>query len=89
VKRIEESTEYEARDPYRSSVSDFGFTQITAANIVEAAERVMSDFRDHRPPERLTSIACPTLVVVHGELDPIPMESSRFIADAIPGPSSS
>jgi pimeloyl-ACP methyl ester carboxylesterase len=32
----------------------------------------------------LSSISCPTLVV-HAELDPIPLESSRFIADTIPG----
>jgi proline iminopeptidase len=101
MKRIEESAEYEARDPetlerhYRlrygpffrerenALEADFGFTQITAENVVEAAGRVMGDFGDHRLPEKLALISCPTLVV-HGALDPVPVESSRFIADAIP-----
>lgn len=101
MKRIEQSAEYEARDPqtlerhyrlrygpfFRDSENalqaDFGFTQITAENVVEAPERVFSDFRDHAPPKKLALISCPTLVV-HSELDPIPVESSRFIADAIP-----
>lgn len=101
MKRIEESAQYEARDPetlerhYRlrygpffrdrenALQANFGFTQITAANVVEAGGRQLSDFRDHRLPEKLTSISCPTLVV-HAELDPIPVESSRFIAQAIP-----
>mgnify|MGYP003289197765 CR=1 FL=1 len=101
MKRIEESAEYEARDPetlerhYRlrygpffrerenALEADFGFTQITAENVVEAAGRVMGDFGDHRLPEKLALISCPPLVV-HGALDPVPVESSRFIADAIP-----
>ena len=101
MKRIEESAEYETRDPEtlerhfrlrygpffrdrdNALKADFGFTQITAENVVEAAGRVMSDFRDHALPEKLGSILCPTLVV-HSELDPIPVESSRFIADATP-----
>lgn len=102
MKRIEESPEYEARDPetleqhYRLRYgpffrdrenalrAEFGFTQTTGENVVEAAGRVMSDFRDHAPPKKLASISCPTLVV-HAELDPVPVESSRFIADAVPG----
>jgi proline iminopeptidase len=101
MKRIEESAEYEARDPetlerhYRlrygpffgerenALQADFGFTEITAANVIEASGRQLSDFRDHVLPEKLGSISCPTLVV-HAELDPIPVESSRFIAEAIP-----
>jgi proline iminopeptidase len=101
MKRIEESAEYEARDPetverhYRlryqpffrdrenALAAEFGFTPVTAKNVVEAGGRLFSDFRDHDLPEKLRSIACPT-IVVHGEFDPIPVESSRFIADAIP-----
>ena len=101
MKRIEESAEYEERDPetlerhYRlrygpffrerenALEAEFGFTRITAENVVEAGGRLFGDFRDHRLPEKLPSISCPT-IVVHGELDPIPVESSRFVANAIP-----
>jgi proline iminopeptidase len=63
--------------------ADFAFTQITAENILEAGGRVFADFADHKLPEKLASVSCPTLVV-HSELDPIPEESSRLIADSIP-----
>jgi len=62
---------------------DYGFTQITAENVIGTAGRLFSDFGEHDLPGRLGTISCPTLVV-HAELDPIPIESSRFIADAIP-----
>ena len=64
----------------------YGFTEITAANVIGTAGRLFSDFGEHDLPGKLRSIACPTLVV-HGELDPIPVESSRFITDAIPAAS--
>jgi proline iminopeptidase len=71
------------RDRDNAMQADFAFTEITAQNILDAAERVFSDFRDYKLPAKLPSISCPALVV-HGELDPIPEESSRFIANAIP-----
>jgi proline iminopeptidase len=71
------------RDRDNALQADFGFTQITAENVIEAAPRVFRDFADHDLPGKLATISCPTLVV-HGEVDPIPVESSRFIADAIP-----
>lgn len=71
------------RDRTNALRADFAFTPITAANVIEAGGRIMSDFRDHDPLEKLRVISCPTLVV-HSELDPIPVESSRFIAAAIP-----
>jgi proline iminopeptidase len=63
--------------------ADFGITEITAENALEAGGRLFRDFADYELPERLRAISCPALVV-HAELDPIPVESSRFIADAIP-----
>jgi pimeloyl-ACP methyl ester carboxylesterase len=36
------------------------------------------------PMRRFASISCPTLVV-HAELDPIPVEWTRLMASAIPG----
>lgn len=50
---------------------------------IEAGGRLFRDFAAHDVAAKLTAISCPALVV-HGELDPIPVESSRFIADALP-----
>jgi proline iminopeptidase len=66
--------------------ADYGFTQITAENVIGTGGRLFSDFGQHDLRGKLGAISCPTLVV-HGELDPVPVESSRFIADAIPGAS--
>jgi proline iminopeptidase len=74
------------RERENALAADYGFTQITAENVIGTAGRLFSDFGEHDLPGRLGTIACPTLVV-HGELDPIPVESSRFIADAIPAAS--
>lgn len=63
--------------------ADFGLTTITAENVLEAGSRLFRDFAEHDLPAKLGAISCPALVV-HAELDPIPVESSRFIADAIP-----
>lgn len=63
--------------------ADFGLTKITAENVLEAGGRLFRDFADYDLPQKLRAISCPALVV-HAELDPIPVESSRFIADAIP-----
>jgi proline iminopeptidase len=71
------------RDREKALRTEFGITRITAENVVEAGGRLFRDFADHDVAGKLASISCPALVV-HGELDPIPVESSRFIADAIP-----
>jgi proline iminopeptidase len=71
------------RERDRALRADFGFTEITAQSVVEAGGRLFRDFAEHDLAGRLGSISCPTLVV-HAELDPIPLASSRFIADAIP-----
>jgi proline iminopeptidase len=61
-----------------------GFTSITAANVRQAPERMMGSLPALDPMTTYAAIQCPTLVV-HGELDPIPEEWSRMLADTIPG----
>lgn len=60
-----------------------GFTEITAANVQQAAERMVGSLGALEPMSRMADISCPTLVV-HGDLDPIPVEWSRLVADTIP-----
>jgi proline iminopeptidase len=64
--------------------ANYGFSDLTAQNVLEAGGRLMSDFAAHDPAGSLGRISCPTLVV-HSELDPIPRESSEFVANRIPG----
>jgi len=61
-----------------------GFTDITAANVQAAPERVMRSLTALNPMQRYAGIHCPTLIV-HSELDPIPTEWSRLLATTIPG----
>ena len=72
------------RDRRTIPTVDLGFTAITAANVGDYEERLMATLAEQDPLESLTRIDCPTLVV-HGEVDPIPVESSRFLADRIRG----
>ena len=60
-----------------------GFTAITAANVQQAPERMVGSLAAIDPMRRFATIACPTLVV-HAELDPIPVDWSRVLADTIP-----
>jgi proline-specific peptidase len=60
-----------------------GFTAITAANVQQAPERMVGSLGALDPMRRFAGIRCPTLVV-HGELDPIPLDWSRLLADTIP-----
>jgi proline iminopeptidase len=60
-----------------------GFTEITAANIGQTPERMMGSLGALGPMRRFTSIGCPALVI-HSELDPIPVEWSKGLAAAIP-----
>jgi proline iminopeptidase len=71
----------EARTP---DESDWGFTPITAANVLEYEERLMGTLAALDPVGSLGRVECPTLVL-HGEADPIPWEFGKFIADRIPG----
>jgi proline iminopeptidase len=72
------------RDRRSIEVVDLGFTAITAANVLDYEERLVASLAQEDPLARLAMIRCPTLVV-HGELDPIPVAFGRFLADAIPG----
>ena len=60
-----------------------GFTAITAANVQQAPERMVGSLGALDPMRQFAGIDCPTLVV-HAELDPIPVEWSRLLADTIP-----
>jgi len=71
------------RDRRSIEMVDMGFTAITAANVLDYEERMVASLAREDPPTRLARIRCPTLVV-HGELDPIPVAFGRFLADAIP-----
>jgi proline iminopeptidase len=72
------------RDPMTPDQSNWGFTPITAANVLEYEERLMGTLDAMDPVWSLGRVGCPTLVV-HGEADPIPWEFGNFIADRIPG----
>jgi proline iminopeptidase len=60
-----------------------GFTEITAANIQQAPQRMMGSLGARNPIRTFAGIQSPTLVV-HSELDPIPGEWSQFLAATIP-----
>lgn len=72
------------RDRHTIETLDLGFTEMTAANVVDYEDKLVSTLADQDPLGRLALITCPTLVV-HGEVDPIPLEFSRFLAAHIPG----
>ena len=60
-----------------------GFTEITAANVQAGPQRMMGSIGPLDPMRQFASIGCPTLVV-HSELDPIPLEWSRALVGTIP-----
>ena len=60
-----------------------GFTEITAANVQMAPQRMMGSLGSLDPMAKYAGIGCPTLVV-HSEMDPIPIEWSRMLVDTIP-----
>jgi len=61
-----------------------GFTAITAANVQQGPQRMVGSLGALDPMHQFARISCPTLVV-HAELDPIPVEWSRLLAGTIPG----
>jgi proline iminopeptidase len=63
---------------------DLGFTEITAANVQAAPERMIGSIGALDPMRTFADIQCPTLVV-HSELDPIPVEWAHALVDTIPG----
>ena len=72
------------RDRGAMSRIDFGLTAVGARNLVGGEERIMGTLAELDPVGSLGRIQCPTLVI-HGELDPIPVAFSKLLADAIPG----
>jgi proline iminopeptidase len=70
-------------DRNNNSRVDMGFTEITAANVLDAPKRMFRDLQQHDPLGSLAKIACPTLVI-HCENDAVPEEFSRLLADKIP-----
>jgi pimeloyl-ACP methyl ester carboxylesterase len=61
-----------------------GFTAITAANVQDGPKRMVGSLGALDPMRRFARISCPALVV-HAELDTIPVEWSRILANTIPG----
>jgi proline-specific peptidase len=71
-------------DRRNSDSADYGFTDITAANVLGYEERMVRSLFREDPPTRMAAIRCPTLVM-HGELDPIPLAFAQQLAALIPG----
>ncbi|MGH3712881.1 MAG: alpha/beta fold hydrolase [Micromonosporaceae bacterium] len=61
-----------------------GFTEITAANVLAAPERMIGSLGALDPMGTFAGIQCPTLLV-HSELDPIPAAWAHALVDTIPG----
>jgi proline iminopeptidase len=72
------------RDRRSAERINFGFTQISADNVLGAEEAMVGEFAALDMKESLANVSAPTLVL-RGELEPIPDASARFIADSIPG----
>lgn len=63
---------------------EMGFTEITAANVLQMWERMFRDYATLDPAASLARVACPTLVI-HCENDAVPEDFSRLLADKIAG----
>jgi proline iminopeptidase len=72
------------RDRATIETVTLGFTEITAANVQAAPERMIGSVGALDPMRTFASIRCPTLVI-HSELDPVPVEWAHALVDAIPG----
>jgi pimeloyl-ACP methyl ester carboxylesterase len=72
------------RDRATIETVTLGFTEITAANVQAAPERMIGSVGALDPMRTFASIKCPTLVI-HSELDPVPVEWAHALLDAIPG----
>jgi proline iminopeptidase len=71
------------RDRRSIDTVEFGFTEITAANVLDYEDRLVESLLREDPQSSLAAIRCPTLVI-HGEIDPIPAAFGRLLADSIP-----
>jgi proline iminopeptidase len=72
------------RDSASIETVTLGFTEITAANVQAAPERMIGSLGALDPMRTFASIQCPTLLV-HSELDPVPVEWAHALVDTIPG----
>lgn len=72
------------RDRATVETVSLGFTEITAANVQAAPQRMIGSVGALDPMGTLAGIQCPTLVV-HSELDPLPVEWAHALVDTIPG----
>jgi len=71
-------------DPATMSLVDWAFTETTAQHVVEGEEHIVPQIFEQDPVNKLSEIACPTLVI-HSEQDPIPEAFSLFLAERIKG----
>jgi proline iminopeptidase len=71
------------RDRATAARVSLGFTEITAANVQAAPERMIGSLGALDPMGTYAAIECPSLVV-HSGADPIPAEWSRLLAGTIP-----
>ena len=62
---------------------DLGFTDITAANVQAAPERMIGSVGAVDPMRAFASIRCPSLLV-HSQLDPVPVEWAHALVETIP-----
>jgi proline iminopeptidase len=70
------------RDRSSLETVDFGFTEITATNVLDYEELMVESLAREDPVARLALIKSPTLVV-HGELDPVPAAFGNMLANSI------
>lgn len=68
-------------DPEAARRVGFGFTRITAENILAAEEQAFASL-DPDPNELLARVTCPTLVV-YGANEPVPIEFARIVAERV------
>jgi proline iminopeptidase len=72
------------RDRATIETVDMGFTEITAANVQAAPGRMIDTLGALDPMQTFARIQCPTLLV-HSELDPVPVEWAHALVATIPG----
>jgi proline iminopeptidase len=72
------------RDPAFAESIDFAFSELSAQSAVGSEEMWMEEFEPLDAIGSVDRVKAPTLVV-HSELDPIPLEFSKFLAEAISG----
>lgn len=70
------------RDRANAGKLPYYFTQTTAERVLEYPMLMMRDFKQQDVLSKLGKISAPTLVV-HSELDPLPIGFSQLIADGI------